>query len=235
MATVDIGDREITFRVRRSERARRIALRIRHGEGLEVVLPQYTPVSSVEHLVKQHARWIVRKLDSMPKQLGGPFQERLETGTRLAFAGKELTLKVSGRNGTRVHVSEGEGEVHVRVPEVDQTAVRTALQRWYTVKAKALISRKLAIMNAVGRFHYSKISVRNQKTRWGSCSRKGTLSFNWRLLLLPPDVMDYLIYHELAHLEEMNHSGRFWRIVAEICPQFRESEAWLKKFGPGMM
>jgi predicted metal-dependent hydrolase len=74
-----------------------------------------------------------------------------------------------------------------------------------------------------------RISIRNQRSRWGSCSRRGTISLNWRLIQAPPAVRDYLILHELAHFREMNHSQRFWREVARLCPQFAEAERWLNQ------
>jgi len=74
-----------------------------------------------------------------------------------------------------------------------------------------------------------RVSVRNQRTRWGSCSRRGTISLNWRLLQAPPSVRDYIILHELMHLREMNHSPRFWRQVESVCPDFLQAERWLKQ------
>jgi predicted metal-dependent hydrolase len=102
---------------------------------------------------------------------------------------------------------------------------------WYRHAAKKIIPERVEHLNAPLAFPVNRIVVRDQRSRWGSCSRRGTLSFNWRLLIVPSAVMDYLIFHELAHLKEMNHSIRFWRLVHQLCPTFRESERWLKRHG----
>ena len=235
MATVELRGREITYRIRRSQKARRIALRISRGGGLEVVLPRSAGVLNVDVLVTQHANWIIRKLDKMSKLPSSPLHEPLCSGASVLFAGEELTLKVIESEIRRAKVSRVGNELHVRVPSVDQTMVRNSLQDWYVRSARVLISKRVEVLNSGGRFRYSRVSIRNQRSRWGSCSRRGTLSFNWRLLLLPSGVMDYLICHEFAHLEQMNHSGRFWAIVEEICPGYRESEEWLKRYGPGLL
>ena len=235
MATVQIHGREISYRIRRSRKARRIALRISPGDGLEVVLPRSAGEWGVESVVRQHAIWIIRKLDTMSKLPAGPLQEPLVQGTRLPYAGEELILNVSDSYRGPARVSLVGNELDLRVQAADQLTMRRALQEWYLKRARLLIPKRVEALNARGRFRYVRVSIRNQRTRWGSCSRKGTLSFNWRLLLVPSGIMDYLIFHELAHLEEMNHSRRFWAIVEEICPGFRECEAWLKKRGPGLL
>ncbi len=231
MATIELHGREITYRVRRSEKARRIALRVSPAEGLEVVLPRHAGEWYVEGMVRRHADWIVKKLDAMSRYRSGPLQTPLLSGSTVPFAGEQLVLEiiVTGRGPARVSLRGHELRMHV--PSDDQAVVSRALEDWYTRVARVAIPGRVAELNSEGRFRYGRVSIRNQRTRWGSCSRKGTLSFNWRLLLRPAGVMDYLIYHEFAHLEQMNHSPKFWMVVEEICPSYREFEAWLKRHG----
>lgn len=112
---------------------------------------------------------------------------------------------------------------------------RLALEKRYREAAREFIPKRAAYYAAsypsIIRRSYSRISIRNQKTRWGSCSSKGTLSFNWRLMLAPPGILDYVIVHELCHLAHMNHSAEFWKCVGTILPDYKERRKWLKEHG----
>ena len=112
---------------------------------------------------------------------------------------------------------------------------RIALEKRYREAAKPYFSQRAAYYAGayrhIIRHGYSAISVRDQKTRWGSCSGHGTLSFNWRLMLAPPDILDYVVVHELCHLEHLNHSRDFWACVEAILPDYRERRKWLKEHG----
>lgn len=101
----------------------------------------------------------------------------------------------------------------------------------YRRQAAAVFAERTAYYAALMRVGYQKITIKEQKTRWGSCSRKGNLNFNWRLMLAPDAVLDYVVVHELAHRLEMNHSSRFWQIVAEIMPDYRQYRGWLRRYG----
>lgn len=112
---------------------------------------------------------------------------------------------------------------------------RISLEKRYIQAAREYIPQRAAYYRdsypSLIRGHYSRIRIGNQKTRWGSCSSKGTLSFNWRLMLAPPAILDYVIVHELCHLTYMNHSGDFWECVAAILPDYKEKRKWLKEHG----
>ena len=117
-------------------------------------------------------------------------------------------------------------------PVSDLTDVqRTALERRYIAAAKEYFPKRAAYFHQFTGGSYNRISVRDQKTRWGSCSAKGTLSFNWRLMLAPPAIQDYVIIHELCHLTYMNHSNAFWKKVESVCPDYRTARKWLKDHG----
>ncbi len=102
------------------------------------------------------------------------------------------------------------------------------LEAWYRAQARKLIAARVRVLGAQMGTKYGRVTIRGQRTRWASCSRKGTLSFNWHLMRLPRPVIDYVIIHELAHLKEMNHSPRFWAVVARNCPQWRTHRAFLR-------
>ncbi len=116
-----------------------------------------------------------------------------------------------------------------------RAAVHAALKAWYRAEAERVLAEWTAAMAERHGLKYERVIIRDQKRRWGSCSSRGTLSFNWRLMLGPEPVARYLVAHELAHTAEPNHSRRFWRKVAELCPAFAEHERWLKKNGVGLV
>lgn len=108
---------------------------------------------------------------------------------------------------------------------------RDALEKRYKDAARSYIPKRVAYYHAMTGGTYERISIRDQKTRWGSCSSKGTLSFNWRLMLAPPAVLDYVVVHELCHLTHMDHSPAFWQAVESVCPDYRDLRRWLKEHG----
>lgn len=108
---------------------------------------------------------------------------------------------------------------------------KKALETRYKEAARSYIPRRVAYYHAMTGGTYRRITIRDQKTRWGSCSSKGTLSFNWRLMLAPPAILDYVVVHELCHLTHMNHSADFWHAVEAVCPDYRTARKWLKDHG----
>ncbi len=108
---------------------------------------------------------------------------------------------------------------------------RAALEKRYIAAAKEYFPKRAAYFQSLTGGEYHRITIRDQKTRWGSCSAKGTLNFNWRLMLAPPAVLDYVVVHELCHLTHMDHSPAFWQAVADVCPDYRAHRQWLKDHG----
>jgi predicted metal-dependent hydrolase len=123
----------------------------------------------------------------------------------------------------------------VHTPRRTRAAVHAVLVQWYRAEAARVLGDYARALAARHQLDYKKIIIRDQRRRWGSCSSRGTLSFNWRLLLGPERVARYLVAHELAHRAHPDHSRRFWEKVAELCPDFREQERWLKKNGVALV
>jgi len=115
------------------------------------------------------------------------------------------------------------------VPEGPQRT--EALERWYRRMARIEIEPRVKRACAALGASHTKLTIRGQRTRWGSCSRAGALSFNWRLLLAPEAVLDYVVWHEVCHLRALDHSPRFWALVAEHCPDYRDQAGWLRRNG----
>jgi predicted metal-dependent hydrolase len=213
----------IPYRIRRSTRARRVRVVVHPDATVEVVIPARARERDAADAVHQLRPWIVRRLDEARTlvQRSAP-----PVGT-VPYLGGLLELRPeAGR--TRVHRRGGT----LQVPAGD---AREALERWYRRQARVEVVPRLdAACAALGR-PYTQLTIRNQRTRWGSCSSSGAMSFNWRLLLARPEVLDYVVWHEACHLVHLDHSPRFWALVAERCPGYREPQAWLRRNGAGLV
>jgi predicted metal-dependent hydrolase len=212
---------EIAYTVRRSDRARRIRITVDATRGVEVVLPRRAAGHEAAAAVRELSPWIERRLADVERQRAAVAAR----GGTVPYLGQTLTLSPQpGR--TRVHRRDDT----LLVP-ADPATREAALERWYRRVAHQEIATRLDAACAQAGTRYTKLTIRGQKTRWGSCSRSGAMSFNWRLLLAPEAVLDYVVWHEVCHLEVMDHSPRFWRLVAARCPGYREQLAWLRRHG----
>jgi predicted metal-dependent hydrolase len=211
---------EISYNVRRSERARRVRVTVDPARGVEVVLPRRAPEREAAAAVSELRPWIQRRMQELDRTRAA----LAARGDALPYLGEMLqTIAEPGR--TRVHRRGSE----LLVPEDAGRA--TALERWYRRAARAEIGPRLDRACAAAGSSYSRLTIRGQRTRWASCSRSGAMSFNWRLLLAPEPVLDYVVWHEVCHLEVMDHSPRFWALLGTRCPDCRDHARWLRRHG----
>jgi predicted metal-dependent hydrolase len=205
---------------------------IRASSGLEVVVPRGMPLRAHESFLREKSAWIIQTLDRLREASPGPEAPQLTDGGRLRFAGRDLTLSLrDGNHPGHYRAALQSNVLRLSVPELSQATIRRALEHWYRRQAEAIFAARLAIYNQVYQFRYVRVTIKAQKTRWGSCSRQGNLNFNWRLLLAPLPVLDYVVIHELCHLREMNHSPQFWGLVAAACPDHAQHRRWLRAHG----
>jgi predicted metal-dependent hydrolase len=211
------------FRVRRSPRARRVRVSVDGAGEVEVVLPKRAPERAAAQAVRELTPWIERRRRTLARAAA----ELARPEGTVPFLGQDLRL-VPQPGRERVHRRGGE----LLVPKRD-TAV--ALERWYRRQARAEIAPRLDAAVARAGTSYSGLTIRGQKTRWASCSSTGHMSFNWRLLLAPEAVLDYVVEHEVCHLERMDHSPRFWALLESRVPDWREHARWLRRYGPTLV
>ncbi len=147
----------------------------------------------------------------------------------MLFRGKEYPVTVVPDGNPRRKVRLEGGRAVVLVPRATRRQVTAAINEWYAAEAKVVIRQSVWRISRKLGAEFNTIMIRNQRTRWGSCSTMGNLSFNIRLAAAPQEVIDYVVVHELMHLKEPNHSKRFWALVEEACPDFRRQREWLKK------
>jgi predicted metal-dependent hydrolase len=215
-----------------------------------VVVPHRFPLRDVEPFVQEKRAWIERTLRRLRETEAELPAARLEHGGRVPYLGETLSLDVRVEPGRqREHVARRGDVLRVALPPAPSPngqlallaareplpaggdALRGALERWYRRRAREEVAPRLDAACARAGTAYSRLQIRAQRTRWASCSSNGAMSFNWRLLLAPPEILDYVVEHEVAHLELLDHSPRFWRLLASRCPEWREREAWLRRHG----
>jgi predicted metal-dependent hydrolase len=209
----------VPYRIRRSDRARRVRVSVDGRGEVEVVLPRRAPARHAEEAVLQLRPWIERRRRAAAR---AALEVAREPGT-VPYLGEVLRL-VPEPGRTRVHRRGDE----LLIPEGD---ARAALERWYRRRARAEIIPRLDAATARAGTSYSGLTIRGQRTRWASRSSSGAMSFNWRLLLAPPEILEYVVEHEVAHIEVMDHSPRFWRLLASRSPGWRAHAAWLRRYG----
>ncbi len=215
---------DIPYTIRRSARARRVRVNVRplahaRAVGVEVVLPTRASDRAAAAAVQELRPWIERRVREAHQTLALV----AERGATVPYLGQPLQL-VAQPGRTRVH-RRGE---RLLVPEGDP---RPALERFYRRQARMEIIARLDRATARAGTSYAGLSIRAQRSRWASCSAQGRMSFNWRLLMAPESVLDYVVWHEVCHLEVPNHSPRFWALVERHWPRYHEDREWLRRHG----
>lgn len=201
---------------------------------MEVVVPRRMALRHVAPFVEEKRPWIERTLKRI-REAEEAAAVRLSDGGSVPYLGRDLVLRVRVEPGRqRSHVALRGGVLCVAVGSPGVTPLREALEGWYRRRARAEVAPRLEAACARAGTRYTRLSIRAQRTRWASCSSNGAMSFNWRLLLAPPEILDYVVEHEVAHLEVLDHSPRFWRLVGSRSPGYREHERWLRRNGPAL-
>lgn len=232
MTTAQNFDFDFDFEVKRSTRRKTLCLQIRDGH-VQVMVPARTPQRQITDLVDKHSPWIRKKLKEQaarPKAderfyvdgeiyryLGEEYQLKIIDGAPwpAEIVGRQLIVTVPAR----LHGEARRSKVRERLHEL----YRQAALEEFQIRSERF-GRRIDV-NA------GAVKVKTYKRRWGSCSSRGELSFNWRLIIAPAGVVDYVAAHEVAHLVEHNHSKNFWRIVEDLMPNYRDQQAWLKLNG----
>jgi predicted metal-dependent hydrolase len=212
----------VEYTLMRSPRARRVRVSVENDGAVRVTLPRRAPRRAADDAVRELAPWIERRRRALERAVA----ELARTPGTVPYLGAELAL-VPQPGRTRVH-RRGDA---LLVPAGDGAA---ALERWYRRAARAEIAPRLDAAAARAGTAYTALTIRAQRTRWGSCSQTGAMSFNWRLLLAPEPVLDYVVEHEVCHLEVMDHSPRFWRLLEARVPDWRDHAGWLRRYGSAL-
>jgi hypothetical protein len=233
--TLTIDPSGIAYRLRRSARARRLRITVRPG-GVEVVAPLRVREAEIRAFVEYHRAWIQTKTGALQRLLAAhPGSARLVDGARIPYRGRPVGLRVVLRADGKSRVREGDW-IEVGVPatvahDQHETAIERLVTRWLKAQARADAEGHVARHGPSHGLIPSAIRIKEQKRLWGSCTARGAINLNWRLILAPPAVFEYVVVHELCHLRVPNHQDAFWRLVGEVLPEFEAQRSWLRRNG----
>lgn len=224
--TADLHGEAVTYEVRRSEKASQT--RIDAGlDGITLVIPAGLEIDP-DDIMAEKADWVLRQRDRYARYRDEMPERRFEEGECFPVLGEERPIRIKPDAESRVM----EDDIQLSASRVESTSIQDELERLYRETAREHFTARADHFCEVMGATYEQIQIRNQKTRWGSYSpRTGTLSLNFRLLMAPPEIVDYVIAHELAHEEHPNHGPRFWRLVAQHVPDYQENGEWLEENG----
>lgn len=204
-----------------------IALVVEADGSLTVRAPKGVSRKRLQAVVEEQAGWIAQKRVEALRRL--PQERTYTTGEMLPYLGQEYPLFRQDGTGCKL---EFDGR-RFRLPAGCENPA-AACEAWYRGEARRVLQQRVAELARQHGFNYKKVRISGARTRWGSCSSSGTLSFTWRLVLVPPEAVDYVIVHELAHFDHPNHSRAFWQRVGELMPGYKEQVKWFRKYGAGV-
>lgn len=220
--SLTIDGRQINYQLRRSQR-RTIGLGIDH-RGLRIGAPLRARLGDIENLIRQHAQWVFDKLDNWPaKQPKEALVVR--DGVVIPVLGEPLTVIIDAQRQRGYLLDSLNRSLHLNARQSPEVALLHALQS----EARKLFGERLACYAAQMGVPTPPLRLSSARTRWGSCNHRGGIALNWRLIYMPLPVIDYVVAHELGHLKEMNHSPRFWSVVATLCPDWQARRQELKQ------
>jgi len=204
------------------------------GLSLTVKAPYWVSLKEIDSFVASKKDWIFATAQRLKREQEKALAARpgLENGDVLRFLGEKRILTVIREERSRGKVKCVMERLLLWVPyEADYEYKRAQLEKWYRKQALLVFTQKAEEFAEVLKVNFAKIHIKDQKSRWGSCSGRGNLNFNWRLIMAPEPVCDYVIIHELCHLRFMDHSASFWKLVESICPDYKQYRNWLKENG----
>jgi len=224
----EVAGRTLPLRIVENDRATRLTLRIASGgTGLRVTVPRGISGREIDRFLERNRGWLEQRLAKLPDQ------PQVRPGIKVPLRGvPHLIVHEPGKRGMAEtgHTDDGPVLIVHGDRRFLQRRVADFLKREAKREIEALVAKHTA---AVGRRAKS-VRFKDTSSRWGSCTSDGALSFSWRIAMAPGTVIDYLVAHEVAHLIEMNHGPRFWKLCRELCPRTDEAKAWLKRNGPAL-
>lgn len=222
---IDIGGETVPVKVSYNNRAKRYGLRIPNARPVPVLtIPRFGNLKTGQKFLDSNIEWLSERLSKKPKTIA------LSPHTIIPYSGIDHRLISTGELRGRIETVLQDGEWCLAIPG-DEEHFERRLTDWLKKKAKIALGEACDYHAKRLGLTYRSISVRDQRTRWGSCSSQARLNFSWRLILAPADVLDYVAAHEVAHLEEMNHGAKFWALVERTCPDMDKHRYWLRENG----
>lgn len=217
-----------TYQLKRSRR-KSIALIVQRDGSLVVRAPLKTPLWQIEAVVEARQDWIREKQEQNRRLWQEQAPRTFAGGEEFLYLGKSYPLRIVEKQKQALEFRQG---FYLRRQSTKQG--REIFEKWYRVRAREIFTERVGLYARQHGLRYKSIRISGARTRWGSCGVKGTLNFSWRLAMAPLEVIDYVVIHELAHLEEKNHSRKYWAKVERLMPDYKQRRQWLKKNGASL-
>ena len=201
---------------------------------VKVTVPKNLSDERIEELIKGRILWIKQKLALQASAIVSKPKEYVD-GEAFAYLGRNYRLKCA--NGTEESVKLRSGYLNVTTKNGKRNSehIKAAIEQWYRTKALSRLVDKNKRYSAILKVEPTSINLKDYKAMWGSCSPKGVVSYNWRIILAPHKIVDYIVVHELCHLIEPNHSSKYWKQVRSVIPDYKNSKEWLKNNGSSLL
>lgn len=230
--TILIGGKPLHYRVRRHRRARKFTLRVDRDQGVVVVVPWRASLQEVPGLLTRHQQWLQDKVDDYDCWLG-PRIRQYATGSELLVLGRprRLQIEVLPANRMRPRFTLTDDQLRVALSQQDVLDPREALEGWLRRLARIRLNDRVDHWAEVTGLYPMRVRISGARTRWGSCSARGTVSLCYRLIMAPPEAADSVVVHELCHLEHLNHSRRFYALLEHHFPDYHYWDRWLREHG----
>jgi predicted metal-dependent hydrolase len=233
MHSITLGDMKINYKIIRSKR-KTMGIIIDPDKGVIIRSPQNVSEEKIEEVVKKKSSWLLQKLDKVDEIKPAPAPLEYMSGEKLMYLGRRYRLKVKKYDKKKVKVKFYQGKFIVKEPaDLDnrKEAIRDKVIAWYRQRADQKIEERVKKYKDKIGVEPNKVRVKKQKKRWGSCSSKGNLNFNWKLIMAPMSIVDYIVVHELVHFKHSNHSREFWQTVAAVIDDYEQRQEWLRVNG----
>ncbi|MBP2627380.1 MAG: hypothetical protein H6Q68_2091 [Firmicutes bacterium] len=239
MNTITLESSQLTYHVIYQKNRKTIQLKVLTSTHLEITAPNNFPNASIQKILHKKRNWIVKQILHLSNAMSNPINKSITHGARVLYLGAPHTLIFTSNYCSQPTIHLKDNQIIIDTPNINtaQTTplAESLLRQWYLESASNILSAKTSLWAAKINVQPQRITIKEQKTRWGSCSSKGNLNYNWRIVMAPPEVIDYLVIHELCHLRVPNHSALFWQVVGKFSPNFKNHRTWLQTNGTILM
>ena len=215
---------DVLISIKRTLILKKIYMKI-YKKRIDIKIPFFLTDKSLEKLIKKKNNWIKKQLDIQSKtQL--PQKKEYSNGENFLYLGKNYRLKIVVNNKYFVCIKDSFLQVNVK-NDLDIAKVKKLIKKWYFKNSLIYFKAQTNNYATTNNLNVNSVKIRDYKARWGSCSINGDISFNWRLIMSPPKIIEYVIIHELMHLKEHNHSPKYWKHVESLYPNIKQAKEWL--------
>lgn len=212
-----------------------LGIKLDENGNIFVRAPMGLSRKQVDRILSEKASWILTHQNSLQKLSKEREEKRYISGTDIYYKGEKYNLhitRVENKKKQKVVLKTSiKNEIDIFTVDLDEKYIRRFLETWYKEEARRILTEKVDYYGKFFSRSHENIRIKSMKTRWGSCSAKGNLNFNWKIIMAPEEVIDYLVVHELSHLVEMNHSANFYSQLSRILPDYKTHQKWLKENG----